>query len=314
MLSPHQRWRHAFDAFRRSIKSALRAAWTVVREYLHDHGPLMASAISFHAILSLFPLLLLGVSALGYVYDSETAMDEVLSVLGQYAPGQVVNTVQTALITIVETRAQVLAIGILTLLWTSSTVFAIMEAALCMAWNVSGRPFWKARLLSFAMLLVVGCVLAASVGFATLTLRVEGLRWYLFGHSLDEIPRMWNVLGTLLPLGLASLAFTVFYLVLPNTRVHLRAAALGGAFSGVLWQAALYVFRLFLTHYARYDVVYGSLGGAVVLVLWVYYTMNVLLLGAEVAWQMDQRLRRREGRPANTPEEKLSAPTPLPEN
>jgi len=294
-------------------RSAGRLAWTIVREFNHDHGPLMASAMSFHATLSMFPLLLLGMSTLGYVYGSEKAMSDILSLMQQYTPAQVVDTVHAALVTIVDTRAQVLAIGLVALVWTSSALFHNMEAALCITWGVPSRPYWKSRLLSVGMLLVVGMVLAASVGFAALTLRVDGLRWYLFGLDLQEIPRAWHLLGTAFPLTLAVLTFTSFYHILPNIRVHLRAAFLGGLFSGLMWQVALHVFRFFLSGYARYDIVYGSLGSAVVLVLWVYYTMTAILGGAEVAWQADQYLRAREGKSSETPEEKLSSPARLPE-
>ena len=313
MPSPRDIGRSALPIAVAHARELGRFAWTVVREFNHDHGPLMASAMSFHATLSLFPLLLLGVSALGYVYGSEQALQEVLDLLAQYTPGPVVNTVRDALFTIVETRAQVLAIGLLALVWTATTVFMNMETAFSITWSVRPRAYWKSRLLSFAMLLVVAAVVAASIGFAALTLRVDGLQWYLLGRRLPEIPRAWHLIGYTVPFLLAVVTFTALYHILPNTRVHLRAALLGGVVSGLMWQAALNGFRIYLSGYARYDIVYGSLGGGVAMVLWIYFTMTALLLGAEVAWQADQRLHAREGRPSETPDEKLSSPAEIPE-
>lgn len=300
--------RSTLPTLKARIREAARFAWTVILEFQHDHGPLMASAMSFHATLSLFPLLLLGVSALGYVYGSEQALHEILALLAQYAPAPVVNTVRDALLTIVDTRAQVLAIGLVALVWTATTVFMNMEAAFSITWSVRPRPYWKSRLLSFAMLLLVGAVAAASIGFAAITLRVDGLQWYLFGRPLPEIPRAWHLFGVGVPFLLSAFTFSGLYYILPNTRVHFRAALLGGTVTALMWLAALNGFRVYLSGYARYDIVYGSLGGAVAVVLWIYYTMTALLLGAEIAWQADQQLRDRRGLPAETPEGKLSTP------
>jgi len=284
----------------------------VVREFLHDHGPLMAAAISFFATLSLFPILLLGVSAMGYVLGPREAFESVLRFFDQYAPDMVTETVRENLNAIVATRVQALTIGAAALLWTATNVFAHMETALCIVWGVRPRVFWKSRLLALGMLLVTASGLLLSLGFTALTLRIEGLHWRIFGRDVTDLPLVWHVLGYLAPIVIAVAVFTAIYAFLPNKRVDLRAALTGGLFTGVLWQAALQGFRYYLAHYARFDIVYGSLGGLIILVLWIYYTMLILLLGAEVVWESDQRLAAQAGRHSESSEEKLSTPTELP--
>ena len=285
---------------------------TVVREFLHDHGPIMAAAMSFFATLSLFPLLLFGVSALGYVVGSQKAFHQVMDFFQSYAPGPVADIVRTTLGNIVATRGKVLAVGILVLLWTATGVFANMETALCMTWDVETRRFLKSRLLATGMLFLVGAGLLLSLAFTAITLRIEGLHWRVFGHQTPDLPVFWHLMGYLVPVLLGVAMFTAIYYALPNTRVHFRAALLGGVIGGLLWQVALLGFRWYLKHYAHYDVVYGSLGGVVILVMWIYYSMIVLLLGAELAWQTDQRMHRDEGEEAQTPADKLGSPTPMP--
>jgi membrane protein len=296
----------------KGIRAAVRFLALVVREFVHDHGPLMAAAISFFATLSLFPILILGVSAVGYVLGPRQGLDSVLRFFDQYAPDAVTNTVRDNLVTIVATRVQALAIGVVALLWTATNVFVNMEKALCLIWNATPRPFWKSRLLAVAMLLVIGAGLILSLSFTALTLRFEGLHWQFLGHSVPDLPVIWHSLGYLAPITIGVAMFTVIYAVLPNRRINPRAALLGGVVTGAMWQAALQGFRYYLARYDNYDLVYGSLGGLIILVLWIYYTMIVLLLGAEVVWQADQRLRARAGRPTDTPEEKLSSPAELP--
>jgi membrane protein len=285
---------------------------TVVREFLHDHGPIMAAAMSFFATLSLFPLLLLAVSALGYVVGSAKAFEQVMAFFQQYAPGSVTDLVRGTLANIAVTRGKSLLLGIVVLLWTASSVFVNMEIALCMTWDVQPRRFLKSRSLAVGMLLVMGAGLMVSLAFTAITLRIEGIHWRLFGHQTPDVPAFWHLMGYLVPVLLGVVMFTAIYRILPNTRVHFRAAVLGGIFGGVLWHIALLGFRWYVKHYAHYDVVYGSLGGVVILVLWIYYSMIVLLLGAELAWQMDQLLLKREGEDAATPAEKLAKPAVLP--
>ena len=285
---------------------------TVVREFLHDNGPIMAAAMSFFATLSLFPLLLFGVSAMGYVVGSQKAFHQVMDFFQSYAPGPVADIVRTTLGNIVATRGKVLAVGVFALLWTASSVFVNMEIALCITWNVKKRSFFKSRMVATGMLLLVGAALLVSLAFTALTLRIEGLHWRVFGHQTPDLPVFWHLMGYLVPVLLGVAMFTALYYNLPNTRVHFRAALLGGVVGGLLWQVALLGFRWYLKHFAHYDVVYGSLGGVIILVLWIYYSMIVLLLGAELAWQIDQRMHGREGKDAQTPSEKLAKPAPMP--
>jgi membrane protein len=296
----------------KAVRSAAHFLVIVVQEFLHDHGPLMAAAISFFATLSLFPILLLGVSAMGYLLGPAEAFNSVLAFFDQYAPSVVTETVRDNLINIVATRVQVLAIGAVALLWTASNVFVNMETALRIIWDAKPRPIWKSRLLALGMLLVIGAGLLLSLGFAALTLRIEGLHWSLYGYSVTDLPIVWHVLGYLAPVLIGVAMFTAIYAILPNKRVDPRAALLGGCVTGALWQAALQGFRFYLARYADYDIVYGSLGGLIILVLWIYYTMIVLLLGAEVVWHADQRLAAEKGEPATTPEDKLSTSVDIP--
>lgn len=293
-------------------KTAGRFLVAVVREFLHDHGPLMAAAISFFATLSLFPILLLGVSAMGYVLGPRAAFQSVMGFFDQYAPDIVVATVRDNLTAIVSTRVQALTIGAVTLLYTATSVFVHMETALCIVWDVRPRAFWKSRLLALAMLLLTGAGLLLSLGFTALTIRIEGLHWRVFGRDVTNLPLVWHVLGYLVPVLIGVAMFTAIYAILPNKRIDRRAALLGGIVTGALWQAALQGFRFYLARYANYDIVYGSLGGLIILVLWIYYTMLVLLMGAEVVWESDQRLAAREGRRSETTEEKLASPAELP--
>jgi membrane protein len=296
----------------RYVRAVQHFAVTVVREFLHDHGLLMAAALSFYATLSLIPLLFVGVSALGYVFGSEQAFHNVMEFTRYYAPVAVTEQVRDSLDGIVQTRRAIGSIGLVVLVWIALNVFVIVEAAMCITWRVKARPFWKSRPLALMMVLVVTSGLLVSLAFSAITFRFAAVHWVFLGIDLPEVPLLWDILGHAVPITISILLFTAVYWILPNTRVHVLAAAAGALFAGLLWQLALLSFRWYLRAYAGEHLLYGPLGGGLIVVLWIYYSMIVLLLGAQVAWQMDQTLRRREGLRAATPEDKLAAPAPLP--
>ena len=268
---------------------------SVYQHFRSDNGTLVSAALSFYAVLSLLPGLLVGVSALGYLLGSARAFDSVIRFIQDYAPGPVTGLVHDTLSTLVNTRRAAGVIGAAGLLWTSLSIFTSMEHALCVAWKVRQRPFWKARLLSLGFMIFSGVCLLLSLGFSALTLRIQGWQERLFGVALPQVPWFWKLLALTTPILLSIVVYGAIYLILPNTRVRRRSALAGGLFAGVLWQIALHVFRSYLTSsVAKYDVIYGSLAGAVILVLWIYYTMLVFMMGAEVACETDRRLKKRK--------------------
>jgi membrane protein len=85
------------------------------------------------------------------------------------------------------------------------------------------------------------------------------------------------------PLLVSILTFTIFYWIVPNTHVPVIVALAGGSFAGALWEIAKYGFSYYATHFANYSAVYGSLAGVILLLVWIYYSAIVVIMGAEVA-------------------------------
>ncbi|MGB9620695.1 MAG: YihY/virulence factor BrkB family protein, partial [Armatimonadota bacterium] len=103
----------------------------------------------------------------------------------------------------------------------------------------------------------------------------------LLGIAPAKWPWIWSLSGYLVPLAGTVLAFTLMYKFLPYTRVPLRSAFFGGLFAGLLWEAAKIAFSFYLSGYASYGKIYGSLTGVVVLMIWINFSAVVAILGAE---------------------------------
>jgi len=258
----------------------------VVREYIKDNGNLVAAAVAFYLFMSLVPLLLLAIAGLGYLLGSpERARDIVFSYVREYSPSLSAGgglKLRAIVEEIVRGREAATGLGIVFILWSGTSLMVILERAINVAWDVERqRMFLVNRLLGICMLVITG--LLFGVSFAA-TAALDALRSAdicILGLAPASWPWMWSLLGYLVPLTVTILAFTLMYEFLPYTHVPFRSALFGGLFAGILWEAAKIGFSFYLSGYAAYSKVYGSLTGVVLLMVWINYSAVVAILGAE---------------------------------
>lgn len=273
MIGPKKR-------FARAIDPAKNAA----RKFGAENGALTAAAISFYVMLSLLPLLLLGVAVLGYVVgSSKSAFDTVVGFFNTFMPTS--TFVVDTLADLVRIRGVIGWVGILSLLWTSSQIFVTLESALDGIWEVGKKPgFIHMRLKAMALVLLVGVFLVLSVGSTALTgvLRTAGNS--TSGEVHGVVSGLLDVVAIIISIASSIAMFTVVYKLTPDTKVNWRSALVGGAFAGIVWGIAKELYRLYLLHVADFSKIYGSLGSVIILILWIYYSSMILVFGAELAY------------------------------
>jgi membrane protein len=263
-----------------------RVGVEVGRKYLEDGGPLIAAAISFFGLLSVIPLVLFGVWGLGHFLSSELAFRHVVDYMTEYLPAMtdglkdhLVNYLQE----LVDSHGTIGWLGVAGLLWSGSQGFVVLEQAMNIALRVpERRSFLESRLLGVGMILLAGGSLALSLAITSALAAIQNYTIPFLHWSPRDLPRLWSLVGAVVPLLLAILSFTVIYRVVPNTRMPWRAAAIAGLVAGLLWDGAK---RLFTYYLARnlYDLIYGPIGGLIGLVFWIYYSSVILVLGLELA-------------------------------
>jgi len=274
-LSPHRSLAH------QPHRTFLERARTAAQAFRAQHGPLMASAVSFWALLSIPPLMLLALSVFGYVLRSdEEAFRRVMALSRTLLTGDE-SLVRDALEELASSHGPVGGVGLAALAWTGSQALVTLESALNAQWGVRGRAFLAGRLLALLLVILVGLLFLVSTlatgWLATLAAwRVPGLGW-----SLERLPLVWQVATYLLPLAVSTVMFTLLYGLLPNRRVSWRAAWSGALVAAPAWEGAKYLYAWLLARFARYSPLYGSLTALGGLVLWIYYTAVILLVGSE---------------------------------
>ncbi|HOM72248.1 MAG TPA: YihY/virulence factor BrkB family protein [Armatimonadota bacterium] len=272
----------------RWLKPAADFTKQLSNEFSTDNSSLVAAAISYYVFLSMIPILLLAIAVFGFVLGSEqAAIDRLIRYLSQNMPVLAdggAGSVEPLVRDIVEGSSAAAGFGIIALLWAGSQAFVNLEKAVNIAWDSQPRGFFKQRLIAIGLLIAVGLLLLISFGITTAANAIQSYEIILVGQNLSKaFGTVWRFISILLPLIVNIATFTLIYKLLPNTRVPLLAAAVGGLVAGLLWELAKQGFSWYITNFANYSAVYGSLATIILLLLWIYYTAIVLILCAQIS-------------------------------
>jgi membrane protein len=242
---------------------------------------LRAAAVAFYSVLGLIPLLLLGTAILGYfVGSSDAAVNTVLGIAHRVIPRATGPEVEGFIRRLVESRHIVGVLGIGSLLWIAMGLFDILTFSLtALTGGRDGRSYLHRKLAALVVMGVVGFLFALSVMATWIFAAWEEVE-ALLGVQLPipdffarpDLPRYLTSLFLILLLSL-------IYWVAPVRTIRWPAILGGAALAGVLWHLVREAFNWYLVHLSRYNLVYGILGGFVGLILWIYYTAIIILLG-----------------------------------
>ncbi len=256
--------------------------------FAQDQMSLLAASLTYYALLALFPLLLVLVASASFFVSQELAMAMVSRLTRTYLPG-VEQYVLQILREVVDMRGTATVFGFVTLLWSASGVFDVVQQALDRAWHVQERrSFWLQRLFSIGVIGVLSVVLLSSIliSSATLEFFASVLGDALTGQAVLREAANW------IAVLMSFVVFFAFYKFFPHARVPWRAALIGAGVAAVSWQIAKFGYSVYLGYFARYNFVYGSLGAIIGLMFWGYISAMILLFCAE--------LSARLGRPRET--------------
>ncbi|MBI4706111.1 MAG: YihY/virulence factor BrkB family protein [Deltaproteobacteria bacterium] len=270
-----------------AARTALRAArlgGRVVRNFLHNKGLLLASAVGYNALLSLVPLIAITLVLLSQLVDESVVSPILVARLRPLAPG-LAPTLQEAVSSFVEHRNMVGWGGLLALFLVSSAAFRTIEEAMGLIFRRPGllrpRPLWVSALIQFGYVPLVG------IGLGLLTVVSLALGALANGEIFGV--RWFAPLAGALPAALAALAFAVavalltsFYWIMPVVRVPARLALVGGGVAAVLWHCLSRALGWFFEHLSLVNVLYGSLGTVIMVLVSMEAFAVILLLCAQL--------------------------------
>jgi membrane protein len=278
-----------------------RLAKDSVDEFLEDSPFQLAAALSFYTILSLSPLLLIVVAAAGLVWGEQPVRSELLNQIRELIGEAGVETVRTVLesMTISGQSTGSMVVGIITLLFGATTVFAQLQSSLNQIWDVKTAVktvtrrgmLWsliRTRLLSLALVLAVGFLLLVSL---VVSAALAAFRDYL-SRAFPGGGTRWQILNFLASLLVISVLIAMVYRVLPDVRLAWPDVWVGAVTTSLLFGVGKLLIGLYLGH-ASIGSSYGAAGSLVVFLVWIYYSSLIMFFGAEITFVYAQHRRRR---------------------
>ncbi len=262
---------------------------SAVRYFFEHDGFFLAAGLSFYVVVCIVPFMLLVIAGSAFLISNEMVLHEVVERLGALLP--VYQTeMEAALRAVIAARGVSSLVGTLILLFFASQLFAATRLVLNRVFQHKGRG------LIHGMLFDVGMILFLTVGFLV-SIAVTGAFAWVRGIALlsgggSYVSMAFHWAGLVLTLALDTSLFVVIFRFVPNRRIRWSSVLAGGLATAVLWEGAKQAFRWYIQGVGIYSAVYGSLGVTIALMMWVYYSAIVFIIGAALIRGLEEHRSR----------------------
>jgi len=275
---------------RRVLGAGLRILWSAIRKFDADSGFFLASGLAFNLLLSVVPGMLLLLSLAGtYLYSDAEVTEHIAQYFRDLVP-TLDPKIMGNLMGIIQGRRVAGAIAVAGLVWTASMAFGSLRTSLDIVFGVQkGRGTVRGKTVDLLMILVAGSTFLASM---LLTSWISVIQRFGATYSVDLGLLLTLVLKYLLPFLFTLLMSFLILTIVPDRKTPAGPAIKAALFTSLLWEAAKQLFGFYVLHAGSYSLVYGSLSTIALFFLWIYYSAAIFLLGAEVAFALEQRRSR----------------------
>jgi membrane protein len=283
-----------------------RTWWSVLKrtfgEVREDNLTDWAAALTYYALLALFPALIVFVALIGLFGRYPQTTNAVLDIVGTVGPSSAVQTFRGPIEQVVQQKGgagALLGIGLLGALWSASGyVGAFMRASNAVYEVEEGRRFWKLRPLQIAItviLVLVSALVAISIVLTGSLARAIGNAIGMGGTAVT----VWNIAKWPILFVIITSVFAFLYYVAPNVKQRgFRWITPGGLVAVTIWLIASIGFSFYASNFGSYNKTYGSLGGVIIFLIWMWLTNLALLIGAEFNAEIERGRELATGEPA----------------
>jgi membrane protein len=266
----------------------LKTIWELLKEtfsdWSEDKASRLAASLAYYTIFSIAPLIIIVIAVAGLVFGREAVQGQIegqlQGLVGEDGAGLIQEMVQGA--SNESTSVIATIIGVATLLFGATGVFGQLQDALNTIWEVEPKPgrgimgIIKDRFISFSMILGVGFLLLVSL---VLSAGLAALNEFMSG-MFDSMAYMGEVINFVISFGVITLLFAMIYKILPDVEIAWSDVWIGAAVTALLFTLGKFLIGLYLGHSAVASS-FGAAGALVVVLIWLYYSAQILFLGAE---------------------------------
>ncbi len=288
---------------------APRELWSLVKEaiasWVDDGASSMGAALAYYTVFSLAPLLLMVIAIAGLVFGADAAQGALLQQFTNLIGSNGAQAIQAILTSAHNWQGGLfsVAISVITLLVGATSVFAELQRDLDLIWKVRKKlktnaifSFARTRLLSFGLIVGVGFLLIVSLAVSAGIAAVSTL----WGNWLDGVEFLLQLINIVISFGVITVLFALIYKVLPNFDIAWSDVWMGAAVTSVLFAVGKFAIGLYIGNSGVANS-FGAAGSMIALLLWVYYSAQVFVLGAEFARQYALQMGSLRNKPGVQP-------------
>ena len=275
-----------------SHKRSFATGWALVKSatsaWLDDYAPSMGAALSYYTIFSLAPLLLIVISIAGLVFGDDAVRGEIFGQLRGMMGPEASLAVEGLLASASKPAESIIAtiVGIVILLIGATSVFGELQDALDRIWRaparVKSRGWWnllRTRLLSFGMILGIAFLLMVSLVLGAVIAALG--KWW--GGAFGGWETLAQIVNLLVGFALTTTVFAMIYKLMPRVKVHWHDVWLGALVTSLLFTVGKFLIGFYIGK-SGVASSFGAAGSLVVILVWVYYSAQIFLIGAEFTW------------------------------
>jgi membrane protein len=259
-----------------------------VTSWIDDYAPSMGAALAYYTMFSIAPLLLIVISITGFIFGAEAARGEIFAQLQSLMGDEGARAIESLIESVSQPDKSLTAtiIGVVLLLIGATTVFGELQDDLDRIWRAPGRDksggLWslvRARLLSFGMILGIAFLLLVSLVASAALAALEKLWGPLFvGWEIFA-----QVLNLVVSFALVTAVFAMIYKIMPRVHIRWHDVWIGAAVTSLLFTIGKFLIGLYIGK-SGVTSGFGAAGSLVAMLVWVYYSAQIFLLGAEFTW------------------------------
>ncbi len=267
-----------------NVKAVGRLFRETFKEWNQDKASRLAAALSYYAIFSIAPLLIIVIAVVGFVYGEDAATgvieEKLQGLVGLSAAKLIQSAIQNANKPHQGTIASIISIVIL--LFGATGLFAVLQDALNTIWGVQPKPgssvknLVRQRVLSFAMVLSIGFLLLISLVISTILSTIVKY----FGHLIPGADLLWEIVNYILSFSITAVLFGLIFKVLPDVKIAWSDVSIGAILTAILFSIGKFLLEKYLVS-SSFGSAYGAAGSIIVVLAWVNYAAQILFFGAE---------------------------------
>ena len=274
------------------MRVPIKEWWALIKAavtaWVDDYAPSMGAALSYYTVFSLAPVLLIVISVAGLIFGAEAARGEIFGQLRGLMGADAAKAIEDILTSVNKPTEGITGtvIGLVVLFIGATTVFGELQDALDRIWRAPARDktagWWgliRARLLSFGMILGIAFLLIVSLVLSAATAALG--KWWSGAFGSWEV--LAQAVNLLVGYGVTTVAFAMIYKIMPRVKIRWHDVWLGAAVTALLFTVGRFLIGLYIGK-SGIASGFGAAGSLVIIFVWVYYSAQIFLLGAEFTW------------------------------